>query len=94
MQKSIRNQNLSKEVKIPSRKDRTELIKNRARNFYEYVVLKELEGLASKRLKEKLIITLVSIMWVFVGLYGQTMYCEIFGFPLAICTAVVGLWIL
>ncbi len=81
-------------IKIPKRSTRTDLIKKRAKNIYEYVILKELEGLASKRIKEKSIITGLAMLWLFIGKYGNTPYCAVFAVPLVVITLIIGLWII
>ena len=81
-------------IKIPKRSKRTDLIKNRARSFYEWFMLRELEQMVSDRLTEKLIISAVALMWLLVGLYGKTIYCALWGIPLAIISLFIGVWML
>lgn len=83
------------QANIPeSRKERNRLIKQRAKNFYEWLIIREIEGAVDKRLKEKIIICLLALMWVVVGIYGQTPLCEVFGFPFALVTFFVGIWLI
>lgn len=83
-----------RKIKIPKRSERWKLIKGKKRHFHEIIMLAELEKIVRDRLAEKLIITAVALMWLFVGVYGQTIYCTLWGIPLTIITLLVGVWIL
>lgn len=83
-----------KKIKIPKRSERIRLIKGKKRHFHEIIMLAELEKMVKDRLTEKFIITAVALMWLFVGVYGQTIYCTLWGIPLTIITLLVGVWIL
>lgn len=62
-------------------------------DFMDKIKRRELEGAIRYRLTEKMIITLASLMWLLIGLYGQTPLCGVFGIPFAIITLFGGLWI-
>lgn len=81
-------------IRIPKRSERIRLIKKGVRNLDERLLLAELEKMVKDRLTEKLIITATALVWLFVGVYGQTVYCTLWGMPLMIITLFVGVWIL
>lgn len=83
-----------KKIKIPKRSERRRLIKNGAKHFHELIMLAELEKMVKDRLLEKLLITLVALMWLVIGLYGNTIHCALWGIPLSIISLVIGVWIL
>lgn len=85
---------MNKQIKIPKRSERIRLIKKGVRNLDEWLLLAELEKMVKDRLTEKLIITATALLWLFVGVYGQTIYCTLWGIPLTIITLFVGVWIL
>lgn len=80
--------------KIP-RKERIELMSRDLKDldFKDKIKRRELEGAIRYRLTEKVIITLVSLMWVFLGIVGPTDLCEVLAIPFAIITLFGGLWI-
>lgn len=81
-------------IKIP-RKERIELLKTDKKDldFLDKIKRRELEGAIRYRLTEKMIITLVSLMWVAIGLMSPTPLCELLCIPFAIITLFGGLWI-
>ncbi|WP_106460130.1 hypothetical protein [Anaerococcus sp. Marseille-P3915] len=81
-------------IKI-SRKERIELMNKRKKDldFIDRVKRRELEGAIKYRLTEKVLITIVSLLWLVLGLSGPTPMCEIFCIPFAILTLFGGLWI-
>ena len=81
-------------IKIP-RKERIELLKTDKKDldFLDKIKRRELEGAIRYRLTEKVIITLVSLMWVAIGLISPTPICELLCIPFAILTLFGGLWI-
>lgn len=81
-------------IRIPSRSKRNKLIRKGVKNFDEFVMLRELEQMVKVRLIEKLCITGVAFLWLIIGLFGRTIYCTMWGIPLAIITLFVGVWIL
>lgn len=83
-----------KRNKIPKRSERWKLIQGKKRHFQEIIILAELEKMVKDRLTEKLLITLTALMWLLIGLYGNTIYCAIWGIPLVIITLLAGVWIL
>lgn len=83
-----------RKIKIPKRSERWKLIKGKKRHFQEIIMFAELEKIVKDRLLEKLLITLTALMWLLIGLYGNTIYCTIWGIPLMIITLLVGVWIL
>ncbi len=80
--------------KIP-RKERIELMNSRKKDldFLDKIKRRELEGAIRYRLTEKVIITLVSLMWVAIGFMSPTPLCEMLAIPFAIITLFGGLWI-
>ncbi|WP_296113028.1 hypothetical protein [uncultured Anaerococcus sp.] len=80
--------------KIP-RKERIELMNTRKKDldFMDKIKRRELEGAIRYRLTEKLIITLLSLMWLGLGALSPTPLCEILAIPFAIITLLGGLWI-
>lgn len=81
-------------IKIP-RKERIELLKTDKKDldFLDKIKRRELEGAIRYRLTEKVIITLISLMWVAIGLISPTPVCELLCIPFAILTLFGGLWI-
>ena len=80
--------------KIP-RKERIELMNTRKKDldFLDKIKRRELEGAIKYRLTEKVLITLLSLMWLGLGLMGPTQMCEILCIPFAIITLFGGLWL-
>lgn len=85
------NKNMDK-IRIPNRNKRNTLIRKGAKHFYEVIMLRELEQMVSARLIEKLCITGVAFLRLIIGLFGKTVYCAMWGIPLAIITLFVGVW--
>lgn len=83
-----------RDIKIPKRSERRKLVKGKKRHFHELIMLAELEKMVKDRLTEKLLITALTLIWLIVGLYGQSIYCALWGIPLAIITLFVGVWVL
>ena len=61
-----------KRNEIPKRSERMRLIKRGVKNLDEYIMLRELEKIVKDRLTEKLLITAVALIWLLIGLYGNT----------------------
>ena len=80
--------------KIP-RKERIELMSRSKKDldFKDKIKRRELEGAIKNRLTEKVVITMLSLMWLILGLIGPTPLCEVLGIPFAILTLFGGLWI-
>ena len=80
--------------KIP-RKERIELMSSRKKDldFVDKIKRRELEGAIRYRLTEKILISLLGLVWLLIGLYGQTPLCGVLGIPFAILTLFGGLWI-
>ena len=80
--------------KIP-RKERIELMNSKKKDldFLDKIKRRELEGTIRYRLTEKVIITLISLMWLGLGVMGPTPVCELLCIPFAIMTLFGGLWI-
>lgn len=80
--------------KIP-RKERIELMNSRKKDldFVDKIKRRELEGAIKYRLTEKVIISLVSLMWLGLGITAPTPMCEVLCIPFAILTLFGGLWI-
>ena len=80
--------------KIP-RKERIELMNSKKKDldFLDKIKRRELEGAIRYRLTEKVIITLISLMWLGLGVMGPTPVCELLCIPFAIMTLFGGLWI-
>ena len=80
--------------KIP-RKERIELMNSKKKDldFLDKIKRRELEGAIRYRLTEKVIITLISLMWLGLGVMGPTPVCELLCIPFAIITLFGGLWI-
>ncbi len=80
--------------KIP-RKERIELMNTRKKDldFLDKIKRRELEGAIKFRLTEKILVTLLSLMWLALGLMSPTPMCEILCIPFAILTLFGGLWI-
>ncbi len=80
--------------KIP-RKERIELMNSRKKDldFMDKIKRRELEGAIRYRLTEKVIISLVSLMWLGLGITAPTPMCEVLCIPFAILTLFGGLWI-
>lgn len=91
---------MQKSIRIPKqRKQRYELIKKYKRDrdnmsFKEKMAAREIESTVNKRIKEKIVITLLSVMWLLVGIFGKTPGCEVFGVPFAVLSLFAGLWII
>ena len=83
-----------KKNEIPKRSERRRLIKRGVKNLDEYIMLRELEKIVKDRLTEKLLITAVALMWLLIGLYGNTIHCALWGIPLSIITLIIGVWVL
>ena len=83
-----------KRNEIPKRAERRRLIKRGVKNLDEYITLRELEKMVKDRLTEKLLITAVALMWLLIGLCGNTIYCALWGIPLSIITLIIGVWLL
>lgn len=86
----------AREIKrIPGRKERYELFKANKKSLdpIDSARLKELEGLADKRLKEKTLITGLAIVWILISMFGRTPYCAMWGVPFAVITLIAGLWL-
>lgn len=86
----------AREIKrIPGRKERYELFKTNKKSLdpIDSARLKELEGLADKRLKEKTLITGLAIIWILISMLGKTPYCAMWGVPFALITLIAGLWL-
>lgn len=83
-----------KKIKIPKRSERWKLIKGKKKHFHEFIMLAELEKMVKDRLTEKLLISVIAFIWLFVGMFGKTVYCTLWGIPLAIVTLFIGVWIL
>lgn len=79
-------------IRIPKRSERNKLIRKGAKHFHELIMLRELEQMVKVRLIEKLCITGVAFLWLIIGLFGKTVYCAMWGIPLAIITLFVGVW--
>ena len=62
-------------------------------DFLDKIKRRELEGAIRYRLTEKVIITLISLMWLGLGVMGPTPVCELLCIPFAIITLFGGLWI-
>ena len=80
--------------KIP-RKERIELMNSRKKDldFLDKIKRRELEGAIKNRLTEKAIITVLSLMWLGLGITAPTPMCELLCIPFAILTLFGGLWI-
>ena len=80
--------------KIP-RKERIELMNSRKKDldFLDKIKRRELEGAIKNRLTEKAIITVLSLMWLGLGITAPTPMCEVLCIPFAILTLFGGLWI-
>lgn len=80
--------------KIP-RKERIELMKKdfKKMSSKEKKKRRELEGAIKFRLTEKIIISLIGLMWLSLGLTSPTPVCELLCIPFAIITLFGGLWI-
>ena len=80
--------------KIP-RKERIELMNSRKKDldFLDKIKRRELEGAIKNRLTEKAIITVLSLMWLGLGITAPTPVCELLCIPFAIITLFGGLWI-
>ena len=80
--------------KIP-RKERIELMNSKKKdlNFMDKIKRRELEGAIKYRLTEKVIITLISLMWLGLRVLSPTPVCELLCIPFAIITLFGGLWI-
>ena len=80
--------------KIP-RKERIELMNTRKKDldFLDKIKRRELEGAIRYRLTEKVIITLLGLIWLGLGLVSPTPVCEVLCIPFAIITLFGGLWI-
>lgn len=83
-----------RKINIPKRSERWKLVKGKKRQIHEIIMLAELEKIVKDKLTEKLLITLTALMWLLVGLYGNTIYCALWGIPLSIITLIIGVWIL
>lgn len=83
-----------KRNEIPKRSERWKIIKGKRRHFHELIMLAELENMVKDRLTEKLLITTVALMWLLIGLCGNTIYCALWGIPLSIITLIIGVWLL
>lgn len=81
--------------RIPGRKERYELFKTNKKSLdsIDSARLKELEGLADKRIKEKTLTTGLAIVWLLISMLGKTPYCAMWGIPFAIITLIAGLWL-
>ena len=80
--------------KIP-RKERIELISTRKKDldFLDKIKRRELEGAIRYRLTEKIVVSLISLMWIGLGILSPTPVCEVLCIPFAILTLFGGLWI-
>lgn len=80
--------------KIP-RKERIELMNSKKKDldFMDKIKRRELEGAIKYRLTEKAIITVLSLMWLGLGITAPTPMCEVLCIPFAILTLFGGLWI-
>lgn len=80
--------------KIP-RKERIELMNSKKKDldFMDKIKRRELEGAIKNRLTEKAIITVLSLMWLGLGITAPTPMCEVLCIPFAILTLFGGLWI-
>ena len=80
--------------KIP-RKERIELMNTKKKDldFMDKIKRRELEGAIRYRLTEKVIITLISLMWLGLGVMSPTPVCVLLCIPFAIITLFGGLWI-
>lgn len=80
--------------KIP-RKERIELMSTRKKDldFLDKIKRRELEGAIRFRLTEKILVTLLSLMWLGLGINAPTPMCELLCIPFAILTLFGGLWI-
>lgn len=80
--------------KIP-RKERVELMNSRKKdlNFLDKIKRRELEGAIRYRLTEKVIITLLGLIWLGLGIMSPTPLCEMLAIPFAILTLFGGLLI-
>lgn len=80
--------------KIP-RKERIELMNRRKKDldFIDKIKRRELEGAIRYRLTEKIVVSLISLMWLGLGILSPTPVCEILAIPFAILTLFGGLWI-
>lgn len=81
-------------IKIP-RKERIELMSSRKKDldFLDKIKRRELEGAIRYRLTEKIIITLLGLIWLGLGVMSPTPLCELLCIPFAIITLFGGLWI-
>ena len=81
-------------IKIP-RKERIELLKTDKKDldFLDKIKRRELEGAIRYRLTEKVIITLLGLIWLGLGVMSPTPLCELLCIPFAIITLFGGLWI-
>lgn len=80
--------------KIP-RKERIELMHTRKKDldFLDKIKRRELEGAIRYRLTEKVIITLLGLIWLGLGIMSPTPLCELLCIPFAILTLFGGIWI-
>ena len=62
-------------------------------DFLDKIKRRELEGAIKYRLTEKVIISLISLMWLGLGILSPTPVCELLCIPFAIITLFGGLWI-
>ena len=62
-------------------------------DFMDKIKRRELEGAIKNRLTEKAIITVLSLMWLGLGITAPTPMCEVLCIPFAILTLFGGLWI-
>lgn len=83
-----------RKIKIPKRSERIRLIKKGVKNLDEWLLLAELEKMVKDRLTEKLLISVIAFIWLFVSVFGKTVYCTLWGIPLTIVTLFIGIWIL
>lgn len=81
-------------IRIPKRSERNKLIRKGAKNLDEFIMLRELEQMVKARLIEKLCVTGVAFLWLIIGLFGKTVYCALWGIPLAIISLFIGVWML
>ena len=80
--------------KIP-RRERIELMSSRKKDldFMDKIKRRELEGAIKFRLTEKILVSLLILMWLFLGITSPTPLCEVLCIPFAILTLFGGLWI-